>query len=60
MNIKDTEKSKNTRNQTVGDGVIVLHGTRLDVDKSARISDIMVKLDDIISRVEALETEVFG
>ena len=38
-----------------GDGAIVLHNTRLDVDKSVRISEILKKIAEVRSEVNNIE-----
>ena len=40
----------------IGDGQIVMHGTRLDVDISVRISELLQKITDITDRIEYLES----
>ena len=43
-----------------GNGVVMVHNCRIDVDVTVRISDIINKLNDITARLTALESEVFG
>jgi hypothetical protein len=50
------ELKKEIKNIIEGFGVLVLHGTRLDVDESARISDLNRKITNITNRLEYIES----
>lgn len=38
-----------------GSGALVMYGTRLDVDRSVRISDLLIRIENLVERVERLE-----
>lgn len=40
-----------------GQGAIIVHGSRFDIDKSARVSSMLNEISDIKARVTALEAE---
>jgi len=39
-----------------GSGALVMYGTRLDVDRSVRISDLLTRIENLLERVERLES----
>jgi hypothetical protein len=39
-----------------GSGALVMYGTRLDVDRSVRISDLLTGIENLVERVERLES----
>jgi hypothetical protein len=39
-----------------GSGALVMYGTRLDVDVSVRISDLLTRITNLVERVERLES----
>ena len=51
----NTPTDKPERNRVVGDGVVTLHGSSLDVDRSVRISDLLSLIAAQAERISVLE-----
>lgn len=50
---QSSPSSENKRASTLGDGVVVLHSTRLDVDESVRTSELTRRLSELESSLSA-------
>ena len=58
FDISAVEEESKKPFETIGDGLAVFHGTRLDVDISIRISDLLNDIAALAERITVLEASV--